>query len=124
MLDPPGPLHCIWPKTKLIVEDGDVRDRGGWAYRRAARLMLGVMFVCVNVCACLFDHELSMGVIAQTSQSLTSNSTSCAFVFLLCMRKDALVFASFALKAKTTPSCDCLAKHKRHFCPFSVADCL
>lgn len=68
MLDPPGPLHCIWPKTKLIAEDGNVRDRSGWVHRRAARLMLGVMFVCVNACAPGFDHELSTGVIAQTSQ--------------------------------------------------------
>lgn len=30
----------------------------------AGQLMLGVMFVCVNVCACGFDHELSVGVIA------------------------------------------------------------
>lgn len=64
MLDPPGPLHCIWPKTKLIAADGDVRDCGGWVHRRAARLTLGVMFVCVNACACHFDHELGAGVIA------------------------------------------------------------
>lgn len=51
VLDPPGPLHCIWPKTKLIAEDGDVRDGGGWAHGGAARLTLGATFVCANVCA-------------------------------------------------------------------------
>lgn len=64
MLDPPGPLHRIWLKTKLIADDGDVRDCGGWVHRRAARLTLGVMFGCVYVCACHFDHELCVGVIA------------------------------------------------------------
>lgn len=115
MLDPPGPLHCIWPKTKLIAEDGDVRDCGGWAHRRAARLTLGVMFVCGNVCACGFDHELSAGVIAQTSQRLTSNSASCACgLFSCCVRgRMHWCLQSFALKAKTTPSCNCFAKHKR-----------
>lgn len=83
MLDPPGLLHCIWPKTKLIAEDGDVRDCCGWVHRRAARLMLGVMFVCVNVCACGFDGELSAEVIAQTSKGLTSNSASCACGFVV-----------------------------------------
>lgn len=129
-LDPPGPLHRIWPKTKLIAEDGDVKDGAGWAHCRAAWLTLGVMFVCVNVCACRFDHELSVwrgGVRAQTSQRLTSNSASCACglsFFVVSEEGGALVFASLALKAETTPSCDCFAKHKRYFCPFSVADCL
>ena len=80
MLDPPGPLHCIWPKTKLIAEDGDVRDCNGWAHCRADRLTLGVMFACVNVCVCRFENELSVGVIAQTSQRLTSKSASCVCV--------------------------------------------
>ena len=60
MLDPPGPLHRIWLKTKLIAVDGDVKDGAGWAHCRAAWLTLGVMFVCVNVCACRFDRDLSV----------------------------------------------------------------
>ena len=84
MLDPPGPLHRIWLKTKLIAVDGDVKDGAGWAHCRAAWLTLGVMFVCVNVCACRFDRDLSVwgwvggggGVSGQTSQSPTSNSAS------------------------------------------------
>lgn len=96
MLDPPGPLHCIWPKTKLIVEDGDVRDRSGWVHRRAARLMLGVMLMCVNVCASGFDHELGVGVIAQTSEAYLKLRMAC---FSLCIWKGCLCVCKLCLKS-------------------------
>lgn len=124
MLDPPGPLHRIWPKTKLIAEDGYVRDDGGWVHCRAARLTLGGIFVCVNVgaCAALITSSV-LGSWRKHHRGLLQilHLMRVACLFLLCVRRDALVFASFALRVKTTSGCGYFTKQIRYFCPFSVA---
>lgn len=63
-----------------------MRDGSGWVHCRAARLTLGVIFVCVNVgaCAALITSS-ELGVMAQTSQRLTSNPTSFACGLFFCV---------------------------------------
>lgn len=116
----------------------DKANRGGrrcegWRWMGPLQGSLAHAGCDVCVCKCVrvplrsWAQSVEGGVRAQTSQRLTSNSASCACglsFFVVSEEGGALVFASLALKAETTPSCDCFAKHKRYFCPFSVADCL
>lgn len=126
-LDPPGPLHCIWPKTKLIAEDGDVRDSSGWVHCRAAGLTLGVIFVCVNVgkCAALIARSVWgswQRHHRDLPQTLHLLRAAVCFLFSLCVWRNALVFASLAFRIKTTPGCDYFTKQIRYFCPYYVID--
>lgn len=62
-----------------------------------------------------FDHELIVG---GHSTNITQAQTAHGLFYRCVCGKVVCVFASFALKAKTTSSCDCFAEHKKILFPY------
>lgn len=88
-----------------------MRDGGGEVVCGAARLTLGIIFVRVNVATrARFDHGLSVGVMAQTSQRLTSNSTSatCGVSSSLRVQRDAWSLQTPKSNSPSTRFCSCI----------------
>lgn len=113
-----APLHRIRPQTKLIAEDGDVSDDGGRAPTAGQRGSRRAS------CSCRLDRELGVGVMAQTSHRLTSNSASCTCALsggggCVCVEKGRRwCWRAFASRAETAAGCDYVTAPRSYFCPF------
>lgn len=83
-----------------------MRDGSGWVHCRAARLTLGVIFVCVNVGACAALITSSVwGSWRRHHRGLpqTPSLLRAACLFVLCVWTDALVVCKLCLKNEDHP---------------------